>query len=1226
MATVPFRVRSLYEYSSPHEDDLQFPPGVIITVTDEEDADWYGGEYVDNDGVKHEGIFPRNFVEKFEPQPPPRPTRVRTRKEPEVIVPAQQQQQEPQQQQPPPVAIPNEPEPEPEANRESGPHLERDSAPVAEVEHVEPERTDYGKVQTQTPGHAPLTSAASAESVAEPFTTITSVPPLTKPAAPVHSTVPSVPKSVPTQLKPAGPPPVSSKPSSNAFRDRIAAFNKSAAAPIAPFKPVGLGAGAPGDPGFVKKPFVAPPPSRNAYVPPPQQPAASRVYRREEDPEIKVREAEQHESSEKVGLVSSEQAGENEPKPTSLKERIALLQRQQLEQAQRHAEALARKEKPKRPAKKATDSHEPMEGGEVTDTTGLPTTQGQQQQAEQHVGKSSFESERRPAPSRRKSSKGPVEVNNDGNEADMSGAGDTTEGQDEDLTERDDSDERPGRMSHVPTGAAPISGTGKEDEGDNDEVGEEDVDNDDDDVDPEVRRREELRARMAKMSGGMGMMGMHAMFGAPIGGGAAPKKKKTEKQPAERPDESTGSVATVPPVPVLGMMPLLGMGGPPRLEDAADTEISRSPPLSPRAPPPPPARQASISEDEDDVVETTRTPLAEGAEPPPIPGGRPAPPPIPSATRPVPLSPRPAVASQSEGSESDDELELSGAVPTSETTEYGARSPPPPPPTFPAASPTESGRPPPPVPQSGDDAPPTPATEGLPPSASKRMSRPPPPIPGTMPIVPSTQTRPPPPPPPTAAPSGPLSRQSTQDMPKSTGPISSPTRGEMGGDEEEITEYEGDYDTDIASSMPHKDARKSHARESSFEDITPVRSPASEVPPSFPPPIPTGGVPRSAPPLVPTQAAPVDKRRSVEAPRAAPPPPPAAPPKDLPSAVSEDDHEAYGYAFEGPSFGQRSPRLDDELYVGAHQPLPSPPPMTRAPPPAPPTNRGPPRHSMDVLRPSVPIRGSIDAHRPSTESGFIANDVDLTPQSGWWRQPNQVPPTLQGRRDIYHESEEATSMVGESQTVVTRTIYILFQDYSQTVVTVQYDPYDAAKVIELHQRHEPPPRALRQDQLEQSYERFGRAIASACSSKKDSVVGDGTPQGLVCELLRPFKDALAPVGTRAYGALVYSNLANASTQQYDEIRPGDIVSIRNAKFQGKHGPMHAKYSAEVGKPDHVAVVAEWDGTKRKVRAWEQGRENKKVKVESFRLDDLRSGEVKVWRVMPRSWVGWNTQL
>lgn len=257
------------------------------------------------------------------------------------------------------------------------------------------------------------------------------------------------------------------------------------------------------------------------------------------------------------------------------------------------------------------------------------------------------------------------------------------------------------------------------------------------------------------------------------------------------------------------------------------------------------------------------------------------------------------------------------------------------------------------------------------------------------------------------------------------------------------------------------------------------------------------------------------------------------------------------------------------------------------------------------------------------ESGFVANDIDLAAQSGWWLKPNSVPPQLQGRKDIYFEAEESTSATQSGKTVITRDIYVLFQDYSQTVITVRFDPHDQSDV-ELEQRHEAPPRTLRQDQLEQSYERFGRAIGEAVSGKQNTIVGDGTPHALVYELLRPHRDALLPVGTRAFGALVYSNLANASTTQNDEIRPGDIISIRNAKFQGKHGPMHAKYSAEVGKPDHVGIVAEWDGTKKKVRAWEQGRESKKVKMESFKLDDLRSGEVKIWRVMPRSWVGWET--
>jgi hypothetical protein len=204
---------------------------------------------------------------------------------------------------------------------------------------------------------------------------------------------------------------------------------------------------------------------------------------------------------------------------------------------------------------------------------------------------------------------------------------------------------------------------------------------------------------------------------------------------------------------------------------------------------------------------------------------------------------------------------------------------------------------------------------------------------------------------------------------------------------------------------------------------------------------------------------------------------------------------------------------------------------------------------------------------------------------------------------------------------VEKVVCALYMDYSQTIVTARFPTHNVSDV-QLEQQQNPPPTRLRQDQLENAHEQFGRRIAKDVESKQNTVVGDGTPHALVRELLRPYKDALPPISTRSFGALVYANLANASTQQYDEIRPGDILSFRNAKFQGKHGAMHAKYSVDVGKPDHVGVVVEWDGSKKKVRVWEQGRESKKVKPESFRMGDLRSGEVRVWRVMGKNWVGW----
>jgi hypothetical protein len=265
----------------------------------------------------------------------------------------------------------------------------------------------------------------------------------------------------------------------------------------------------------------------------------------------------------------------------------------------------------------------------------------------------------------------------------------------------------------------------------------------------------------------------------------------------------------------------------------------------------------------------------------------------------------------------------------------------------------------------------------------------------------------------------------------------------------------------------------------------------------------------------------------------------------------------------------------------------------------------------------------MDVSRPSVDQGYIAADVDLAETTLWWTQPNTPPPAFQNRKDILFEVEESASSKRGGKTTVSKDVYILFIDYSQTVVTVQFDgknPVDAT----LEQRHEPPPLQLRQDQLEQAHLQLGTRISDSVNAIQNSTVGDGSPFGLVQHLLNPLSDALLPVGTRAYGALVYSNLANASVSQNDEIRAGDIVSFRNARFQGHRGTMHQKYSAEVGKPDHVGIVVDWDGTKKKIRAWEQGRESKKVKMESFKLNDLRSGECKVWRVMPRSWVGWES--
>lgn len=580
-----FKVKAIYEYSSPHEDDLQFPLGQVITVIEEEDADWYTGEYVDDAGAKHEGIFPRNFVEKYEPVAPPRPARTRPKKEPEL------------------------PSEEPAAAPE-------DAAPVVEAEEASPTSPP------PPPAAEPITPASPpAPKAREP------VLPSSPPRAPAEPVGPqSPPKAAPVKR---GPPPVSDKPASSSFKDRIAAFNKPAAPPIAPFKPGGLGAG--GSSSFIKKPFVAPPPKGNTYVPTQRAAPVAPVYRREEDPEIKEREAENVESAQKAGLLPSEpkEGEEDQPKPMSLKERMALLQRQQQEQAQRHAEAAAKKEKPKRPAvKPRMSSHEP--GTEVTEAEeAAPTPSLERRDTGETGGKRSMDEPRPPrvpAQPRRKPSNDPEP--RDGNEADMSGAGETTEDQ-EDLTEREDSDEKPRRPSRVSIPAQPAAEA--EEEGEEEEVAEDDQEDEEDEETKEFRRKEELRARMARLGGGMGMPGM---FGMPMPGAAPslpPKKKKAPSSEKQRTSEDSQPLPSprAPPVPL--MMALPGMGAPKKPaeeESDVDDEAAETENVTPRSPPAGKFLQILIRYLS--YADTNSVPSAAPGGAPPIPGGRPAPPPVPA--------------------------------------------------------------------------------------------------------------------------------------------------------------------------------------------------------------------------------------------------------------------------------------------------------------------------------------------------------------------------------------------------------------------------------------------------------------------------------------------------------------------------------------------------------------------------------------------------------------------
>ena len=470
MPSVSFKVKAIFEYQSDEPDDLNFPEGQIITVTEQDDEDWYTGEYLNTSGAKIEGIFPRNFVEKYEPAIPSRPVRAPKR-----------------------APAPEPPEELPETLPAQPSAIQSEPIEHVEEERVEPPKETIESTKPELVAHSPVSA----------------IPPPAPAPAQVPAPAPKSPPVKPTSTK--SPPPVAEKPTTSSFRDRIAAFNKPAAAPVTPFKP---GGGGPGGT-FVKKSFVAPPPSRNAYVPPPREPPPQKIYRREEDPSLQSSETT---DAPEEPSAQADVPTEDLPKPQSLKDRIALLQKQQLEQAARSAE---KKEKPKRPPKKRIESTEDVEtiaGADpslskvdTNETVGRPS--GEIVEDEPRRPPVAASATPQPQPSR--------ELVSDTNDADDSGAGD-----EEDTQETSTEEERSRPKAADKAAAEPVKQRSVDAVGED----EEDEEEEDEDEDPEVRRRRELRERMAKMSGGMGMMGM---FG-PAGGLGAPA-------PARKPKASTES-------------------------------------------------------------------------------------------------------------------------------------------------------------------------------------------------------------------------------------------------------------------------------------------------------------------------------------------------------------------------------------------------------------------------------------------------------------------------------------------------------------------------------------------------------------------------------------------------------------------------------------------------------------------------------------------------------------
>ncbi|ODQ58945.1 hypothetical protein WICANDRAFT_31506, partial [Wickerhamomyces anomalus NRRL Y-366-8] len=238
----------------------------------------------------------------------------------------------------------------------------------------------------------------------------------------------------------------------------------------------------------------------------------------------------------------------------------------------------------------------------------------------------------------------------------------------------------------------------------------------------------------------------------------------------------------------------------------------------------------------------------------------------------------------------------------------------------------------------------------------------------------------------------------------------------------------------------------------------------------------------------------------------------------------------------------------------------------------------------------------------------------------WWLKNNELPPGLQSRvnKELIFEVDENVIKRRGGKQLVLKDYYILNQDNSQLILHVVFDPADPHGTVNITETTEDPP-ALDKSALDKYSTTLGNQVFQIASR----LVNQSIKEPLVTHILSQIGGVLKPVGLRSYGAVIYTNSNNTEVHQADDFKPGDVIAINKAKFQG-HNKLHQKIIYEVGNSGapFAAIITEYDENKRKFRVIEADA-NGKVKHSSYKPSDMKSGKIKVFRVVSRDFVNWN---
>ncbi|RLV83639.1 hypothetical protein JA9_004791 [Meyerozyma sp. JA9] len=248
--------------------------------------------------------------------------------------------------------------------------------------------------------------------------------------------------------------------------------------------------------------------------------------------------------------------------------------------------------------------------------------------------------------------------------------------------------------------------------------------------------------------------------------------------------------------------------------------------------------------------------------------------------------------------------------------------------------------------------------------------------------------------------------------------------------------------------------------------------------------------------------------------------------------------------------------------------------------------------------------------------------ANINENTSWWLK-EELPDVLAGKIgvDLTYEVDSHVIKKRGGRTINYRDYYVLFYDLSQLIFELEYETEDPRSTVKCVNYYTKAPPIIRKDLLDRYHRELGTKVLTIASSMVGSKLSEPLTSVVFGTIKAKDPKALQPIGHKSFGVTIYRNSNNSNIARIDDVRPGDVLCVRNGKFSSKGLGIGSNKITLGEEETYSAIVAEYDVKKDKFKVLESDSSGH-VRKESYKMSEMKSGRVRVFRVVSRAYIGW----